>query len=451
MDPDFEGLEDFAAEQNARQLGVAAPNAAVAVVMPQNGGIQNGIPWTGGSRDPGRRRITPLTPLCSRSENMGHRVWNRCERGVGDEWKIKLSNTIPLSTCEPVIQAGLENVGVDSIFWFETDAGNFVNLFKQPDVAPIDMIREHEEALRDQCQYDSANLHYSRVFLENSIDLELRRRMTPSLLPGDGGPVFWSLVKMTLQGAETSKLIRHQETIKETKLVDFPGYDVSKFHEVLLPALNACNESNHLPLNVGPKVIENHVGPRSIGYTAVLSSFAGEQANIHDSQRQFDRLIPQMDSLLKISLNDPEWKKVEAQKGAYTSTLRQQEITCYQCGQKGHLRKNCPNKKKKGKNKKSNGGKNGNSNDQKRTDDGDLKKMWYNENKDNKKTMERDGVTHFWCPTCNWGRGRWVDHKPEACRWRKENKSSESTSSNKEGGFLLMDLVDSGFMAVEFL
>ena len=65
MDPDFEGLEDFAAEQNARQLGVAAPNAAVAVVMPQNGGIQNGIPWTGGSRDPARRRITPLTPLCS--------------------------------------------------------------------------------------------------------------------------------------------------------------------------------------------------------------------------------------------------------------------------------------------------------------------------------------------------------------------------------------------------
>ena len=137
-------------------------------------------------------------------------MWNRCERGVGDEWKIKLSNTIPLSTCEPVIQAGLENVGVDSIFWFETDAENFVNLFKQPDVVPFNMIHHHEEELRDQCQYDSANLHYSRVFLENSIDLELRRRMTPSLLPGDGGPVFWSLVKMTLQGAETSKLIRHQ-------------------------------------------------------------------------------------------------------------------------------------------------------------------------------------------------------------------------------------------------
>ena len=65
MDPDFEGLEDFAAEQNAGQLGVAGPNAAVAVVMPLNGGIQNGIPWTGGSRDPDHRRNTPLTPMCS--------------------------------------------------------------------------------------------------------------------------------------------------------------------------------------------------------------------------------------------------------------------------------------------------------------------------------------------------------------------------------------------------
>ena len=186
---------------------------------------------------------------------------------------------------------------------------------------------------------------------------------------------------------------------------------------------------------------------------AVLSNFVREQANLHDSQRQFDRLIPQMDSLLKISLNDPEWEKIEAPKGAYTSTLRQQEITCYQCNQKGHIKKSCPSKKKSGKNKKSNGGKtNGNSNSQKKTDDGDLKKMWYNENKDNKTTMEHDGVSHFWCPTFNWGRGRWVDHKPEECRWKRGNsKSSESTSTNKEGGFLLMDLVDSGFMAIEIL
>ena len=89
MNPDLEGLEEFA-EPN---VGRVVPNVAAAVVMPLNGGIQNGTPWTGGSRDPARQRDTPLTPLCSRSEQIGHRVWNRCERGVEDEWKIKLSQT----------------------------------------------------------------------------------------------------------------------------------------------------------------------------------------------------------------------------------------------------------------------------------------------------------------------------------------------------------------------
>lgn len=449
---DYEGLDEFAEEQQNVQIGQNVVAGAVNAV-PQNGGVLNGTPWTGGSRDPANQRITPLTPLCSRSDQIGYRVWNRCEKGVEDEWKIKLTNTIPLSTCEPVIQAGLENVGVDSVFWIERDAGNFVNLFKQPDVVPIEMIRAHEDELRGLCQYDSANLHYSRVFLENSVDMALRRKMTPSLLPSDGGPAFWSLVKMTLQGAETSKLIRHQAIIKDTKLVDFPGYDIAKFHEVLVPSLNACNEANHLPLNVGPKVIENHIGPRSIGYTAVLSNFAGEQANLHDSQRQFNRLIPQMNSLLNISLNDPDWEKVEAPKGAYTSKLRQQDIICYQCNQKGHVKKDCPNKKQSKKNNgKSNGGKKEKKNQQK-NDDGGLEKRWYNKNEDNKTTMEHEGTLHYWCPSCSWGRGRWVDdHKPEDCRHKKSSKkASESTTTNKEGGFLVMDLVDSGFMAIEFL
>jgi len=284
MDTDFEGLETFAANQpNAGRFG---PNVAAAVVKPLNGGIQNGTPWTGGSRDPDRRRDMSLTPLCSCSEQIGYRVWTRCERGVEEEWKIKLTNTIPLLTCERIIQAGLENVGVDSVFWIEIGAGHFVNLFTQPDVVPLNMIRDHEEELRDTCLYDSANMHYLRIFLENSVDMALHRKISPLLRIGDGGPAFWSLVKMTLQGAETSKLIRHKAIIKETKLVDFPGYDVSKYHEVVLPLLNACNEANHLLLNVGPKVNENHMGPRSIGYMAILSNYAGEQANLHDSQRQ---------------------------------------------------------------------------------------------------------------------------------------------------------------------
>ena len=44
----------------------------------------------------------------------------------------------------------------------------------------------------------------------------------------------WCILKRTLQGAEISKLIRHQNVINSTKLSDIAGYDLSKFHEDVL-------------------------------------------------------------------------------------------------------------------------------------------------------------------------------------------------------------------------
>ena len=93
----------------------------------------------------------------------------------------------------------------------------------------------------------------------------------------------------------------------------------------------------------------------NLGYVAVLTSYAGEQANLFDTKSQYERLIPQMDSLREIALNDQEWEKVEGPKGAYMSKLRQTDIsnvTCYGCGKKGHFKNKCPNKQKKGKDEK---------------------------------------------------------------------------------------------------
>ena len=209
-----------------------------------------------------------------------------------------------------------------------------------------------------------------------------------------------------------------------------------------------------MPLNVGPTVIANHVGPQRTGYTSVLSTYAGEQAMLHDTHAQFARLIEQMDSLREISLNDPDWEKVEGQKGAYTSQLRQKDfshVTCYNCGQKGHIKKHCPNKKKSsGNTKQSNNAnsnaKSGNSSN----NDGKLEKRWYNSNPDNKETMERDGKTYFWCQRCKWGRGTWTDHKTDDHRDKKKD-STNNPSEDAGSGFLVMDLIEGGFLTVEIL
>ena len=107
-----------------------------------------------------------------------------------------------------------------------------MNLFKYPDAVLLAEIRAHEEQLGQACEYDKQNLYYSRVSLENSIEASLQLRIVTSLREGDGGPALWNVIQKTLRGVATSKTIKAQKIINETKLTDVPGLDVGKFHEI---------------------------------------------------------------------------------------------------------------------------------------------------------------------------------------------------------------------------
>ena len=112
------GIEEFAdaddVDEIESQPGLAARPR---VVPPRNGGIdERNVPWTGGSPDPHLNRAYALTPYCNRDYKTNPKVFARCEKGISDDWKIKLKMPLPLMTCEPQIQRGLEQIGVDSTF-----------------------------------------------------------------------------------------------------------------------------------------------------------------------------------------------------------------------------------------------------------------------------------------------------------------------------------------------
>ena len=154
-----------------------------------------------------------------------------------------------------------------------------------------------------------------------------------------------------------------------------------------------------MPLNVGPTVIANHLGPSSLLYNSVLSTYADEQAQLYGTTTQYGRLTNQMDSLLEVYLNDGDWEKVEEPKGAYMSDTKLthadlREVTCYKCGKTGKIAKFCPDKKKKsagnGKHKKQSAG-----NSEKK------KKKWQNCNSENATMKVVNGKTYKWCTICN--------------------------------------------------
>ena len=62
-------------------------------------------------------------------------------------------------------------------------------------------------------------------------------------------------------------MMMYQETIKNTKLVDYPGLCVTKYHTNLLLALSVAYHMKCLLLNVGLIVLKNHTGPKDLAYT----------------------------------------------------------------------------------------------------------------------------------------------------------------------------------------
>ena len=337
--------------------GVAAMEEDAAIVDPDPvyGGRLHGRPWTGGSRDPVQIQARPRSVYCYRDPSGSKYIQTRVEKGVGDAYKLRVkTGAIPVPACEAKIISDLLSFGMDSVFWVQDDDGAWFNVARFPDRISVADLRAHEAWLMQECPYNVENLSLSRIYIERSMEAEILVRLTNEVNPEDGGPVLWQALKRVTQGSNTSKLLKAQQTIMKTQLKDFPGLDVVKYHNELNPALRLCHDTNHLPLNVGPTVIANHAGPKSRAYDALIGIYASEQATLHDSARQYERLVPQMNSMREIYLNDSEWEMVEAPKGSYLagnkSTLTQEKKEtrrCYKCKQVGHLKANCPNKKKK--------------------------------------------------------------------------------------------------------
>ena len=78
-----------------------------------------------------------------------------------------------------------------------------------------------------------------------------------------------------LEQCSNCKVDQSSKIINETKLTNFPGLDVGKFHEMVKPALYACNKQGKLLLDVGPTVIKNHLGPQDVAFNATVMSYAG--------------------------------------------------------------------------------------------------------------------------------------------------------------------------------
>ena len=91
--------------------------ASPGVPISRNGSIQQGLPWTGGPRNPALRMQFPKSDLCyHHMQILQQKVFSRSEKGVGSDWLIKTKSAVPLSLSAVKIKDGIVALGLDSVF-----------------------------------------------------------------------------------------------------------------------------------------------------------------------------------------------------------------------------------------------------------------------------------------------------------------------------------------------
>ena len=89
-------------------------------------------------------------------------------------------------------------------------------------------------------------------------------------------------------------------------MTDFPGLNVSKFHERFRPLLITINKLGEHPLNVGGIIMKNHLCPSDIAFKGLVQRYASDQALLTSTQEQYPVLLRQMDTLEDIFINSTE-------------------------------------------------------------------------------------------------------------------------------------------------
>ena len=134
------------------------------------------------------------------------------------------------------------------------------------------------------CQYDNQNLDLEKLLLENSIDSLIRKSLHHLINSSDGAVSYYNILCNHVLGQENTKLKLYQRIILDTKLSDFPGLNVTQYHEKIVPALHAANNANVLPITFGCKLLANHGGPADPGFNSLVSAYTAKMHTLHTTE-----------------------------------------------------------------------------------------------------------------------------------------------------------------------
>ena len=380
-------------------------DAKVQLTAPRVGGINEHGAWTGYGKD--GDMAEPASSTCIRQFSSGGsknystltNIEEKCWVGLSDrpELLLRMSHESESSPFVDALRAGYESMvlcGLEAVFIIILPDAPSLNMFKEPgrltESIVLTWIKDLTEdgvwntdnpgTRHDVCQFDITNLNWSGKAILNSCSAQLRSTIERELEPTqrNGPMVLWKALQCVNQPSN-ARIRTLTEKLGTFRLKDFPGENCEAYSKAVLHVVDEIRMnqlSSNQVADVPALCLRGLDGATDSTISAMAGDFLfradgglslpdGQALTPESALKEIVKLYKSRHNLglyapaQQIQFKGGQAKGLLAQGGGGGDKLKQNRQdqgkgkggntdhstkTCYECGQKGHIRPNCPKK-----------------------------------------------------------------------------------------------------------
>jgi hypothetical protein len=424
--------------------------ATIATVTPRVGGIDNGVPWVGGSALTGQGRTSPLDILCYRPSDFRskQRQYEALKAGLEASRRLELGDNkkdhvMSLVAWIQEIKLLVETRGFDTVFRVTNSASTFgtseVYLVQKWGDMKLKTIEDFVATLTDP--YDVENLRLSGLALRDSLGPELYSRVSSLSTPDKSGPVLFKIAVDQMMHMNDAQVRNLSNKLGDLRLRDIPGENVAKLGETITQIAREITGSGREPNDLlqlvsrpytkgTAKMFESnaltlHSRVLNGMYTESWEKLVAEHSNFYQDLVQAKDYPPaeggkedqdsQIQGLIAKAIEENMGKLMRSPNDAHNGGGTNegsgyQKRKCFKCGSEDHVIRYCPSTK------------------------GKPAKDWRyvppDSSKNEPKEKSVNGVLYKWCGKCRGGTGAW--NSAEAAHFTADHRGRTSTGDTTE-------------------